>query len=143
MTRILVPLDADGDRTMRQVEALRDLPLETDAEVVLLHVYDPIDAHGTGVAGTSIDEINAAMEQLHGLPDGLPDADEQLRDAGYTTRLITAVDDVDTAILSVATDEAADLIVLATRKQSPVGKALFGSVAQSVILDATVPVLVI
>jgi len=33
--------------------------------------------------------------------------------------------------------------VLATRKQSPVGKALFGSVAQSVILDASVPVLVI
>jgi Universal stress protein UspA and related nucleotide-binding proteins len=143
MTRILVPLDADGDRTMRQVEALRDLPLETDAEVLLLHVYDPIDAHGTGVAGTSIDEINAAMERLHGLPDELPEADEQLQGAGYSTRLITAVDEVDTAILSVAEAETVDLIVLATRKQSPVGKALFGSVAQSVILDASVPVLVI
>ena len=138
-----MPLDADGDRTMRQVEALRDLPLETDAEVLLLHVYDPIDAHGTGVAGTSIDEINAAMEQLHGLPDELPEPDEQLQGTGYTTRLITAVDEVDTAILSVAEAETVDLIVLATRKQSPVGKALFGSVAQSVILDASVPVLVI
>lgn len=38
MTRILVPLNADGDRTMRQVEALRELPLETDVEVLLLHV---------------------------------------------------------------------------------------------------------
>ena len=110
MTRILVPLDADGDRTMRQVEALRDLPLETDAEVLLLHVYDPIDAHGTGVAGTSIDEINAAMERLHGLPDELPEADEQLQGAGYSTRLITAVDEVDTAILSVAEAETVESV---------------------------------
>lgn len=143
MTRILVPLDDDDDRTMRQVEAIRGLPFGPEVEVLLLHVYDPIDAPGTGVAGTSIDEINAAMEQLHGLPSGLERADSHLQEAGYSTRLVTAVDDADSAILTVALEEDADLIVLATRKQSPVGKALFGSVAQSVILDAEMPVLVV
>lgn len=37
-------------------------------------------------------------------------------------------------------DEGANYIVVAGRKRSPVGKALFGSVAQSVLLNASVPV---
>ena len=36
-----------------------------------------------------------------------------------------------------------DLLVLGARRRSPVGKALMGSVAQTIILDASVPVLVV
>ncbi|ELZ05922.1 universal stress protein [Natrialba asiatica] len=41
---------------------------------------------------------------------------------------------------SYADDNGANYIVVAGRKRSPVGKALFGSVAQSVLLNASVPV---
>lgn len=143
MTTVLLPLDADEARTKRQIDVLATLQLAEAPEVILLHVYEPIDAPGTGVAGTSIDEINAAIEELQGLPSGLKAADEQLQDAGYSTRLVTEVDDADDAILAVAEREGVDVIVLATRRQSPVGKALFGSVAQSVILDTDIPVLVV
>jgi nucleotide-binding universal stress UspA family protein len=37
----------------------------------------------------------------------------------------------------------ADLLVIGARRRSPVGKALLGSVAQTVILEAALPVLVV
>jgi nucleotide-binding universal stress UspA family protein len=36
-----------------------------------------------------------------------------------------------------------ELLVIGARRRSPVGKAFLGSIAQNVILDADVPVLVV
>ena len=36
-----------------------------------------------------------------------------------------------------------DLLVVGARRRSPVGKALLGSVTQTIILEASVPVLVV
>ncbi|SEW30764.1 universal stress protein [Natrinema salifodinae] len=43
-------------------------------------------------------------------------------------------------IVNYADDDQASYVVVAGRKRSPVGKALFGSVAQSVLLNSPVPV---
>ncbi|RKD88029.1 universal stress protein [Halopiger aswanensis] len=43
-------------------------------------------------------------------------------------------------IVSYAEDKGARYIVVAGRNRSPVGKALFGSVAQSILLNASIPV---
>lgn len=53
------------------------------------------------------------------------------------------VPDVAEAVLTAAAETAAVLIVVGIRHRSPVGKALMGSVAQRVILDAEVPVLAV
>ena len=71
MTTVLVPLDADENRTQRQVDALTALSLGAEVEVLLLHVYEPVDAPGMDMAGSSIADINEALEDLQGLRRGL------------------------------------------------------------------------
>ena len=46
------------------------------------------------------------------------------------------------AILGLATSEQADLLVIGSRRRSPVGKLIMGSTVQRVLLDAPMPVLV-
>ena len=51
------------------------------------------------------------------------------------------VDDVAAAVVAIADAEGAAQIVVGVRRRTAVGKALLGSVAQRVILDAHCPVL--
>jgi nucleotide-binding universal stress UspA family protein len=53
------------------------------------------------------------------------------------------VPDIADAVLDVAREEGATLIVVGVRHRTPVGKMLLGSVAQRVILDAACPVLAV
>ena len=53
------------------------------------------------------------------------------------------VPDIADAVLAVAKEEDATLIVVGVRHRTPVGKMLLGSVAQRVILDASCPVLAV
>ena len=47
------------------------------------------------------------------------------------------------AVLGVAEEVGAELLVVGIRRRSPVGKALLGSNAQRIILNATCPVLTV
>jgi nucleotide-binding universal stress UspA family protein len=51
--------------------------------------------------------------------------------------------DVGDQVLAVASDVAADLIVIGLRRRTPVGKLLMGSVAQRVLLGAECAVLAV
>lgn len=68
---------------------------------------------------------------------------EQLSRAGVKGEVLTPGSELDPAeqILDTAAEVGADLIVLGTRKRTPVGKFLLGSTIQKVILDAESPVL--
>jgi nucleotide-binding universal stress UspA family protein len=51
--------------------------------------------------------------------------------------------DIADEILKIATEVAADAIVIGIRHRTPVGKLLLGSVAQRVIIDAACPVIAV
>ena len=106
----------------------------------------------------------AALQQvplavLHVLEFGQPDTEQHqdamsreiqhtLVTAGVTTldwSLFTATDEDGRAAALVALTEqvGADLLVIGSRRRTPIGKFLLGSTVQRVVLDSPVPVLVV
>ena len=58
-------------------------------------------------------------------------------------RRAAADSEVNDALLGLIEEVDADLVVVGARRRSPIGKAFLGSTAQSVVLGATSPVLVV
>jgi len=101
-----------------------------DTDLAVLHVADSLDrdreeAYRLGVG----DQIETALGGGPGVPWQLHLA---TAGPGLADTLLGLVDKVD-----------ADLLVIGARRRSPVGKAILGSVAQTVILRASIPVLVV
>ncbi len=101
-------------------------------DLAVIHVTDSaldLDATEANKAGIS-DEIAQVMEEA-----GLADIDWNLH--------LSTEDHIADAVTDLAESVGAELLVIGARRRSPVGKFLLGSSAQSIILDATMPVLVV
>ncbi|SEN11578.1 Nucleotide-binding universal stress protein, UspA family [Halorientalis persicus] len=126
MYEILMPIDTDTDRALRQARAVEDLPGGSeDVHVTVLHSFTD------NPSGASITQLQSARR-----------AESHLEDAGYSVTLDERSGSPADAILDVAAEDDVDLICIGGRKRSPTGKVLFGSVTQSVLLDADRSVLV-
>lgn len=133
--RVLVPIDGNEDRSQRQAEHVLSMPNAAETlDVTLLHVYPTIEG---GDAGT--ERVGDQMGQ----PDSIDTVRQMLSDNGIAVETREREGDVGDTILAVAREIGPDIIVMAGRKRSPVGKAIFGSVTQTVILNADFPVTVV
>lgn len=134
MYRVLLPVDTDEDRALAQAQYVTGLPDASESvAATLLFVFQ-----GEG------DEL---PEELRGFNSAtrigsIRRARKHLEDHGVETRIVEDSGDTVADILDVAEEQDIDAIVLGGRKRSPVGKALFGSVTQSVILETDLPVVV-
>lgn len=139
-TVLLAVGGGDADRTDLLAETVVDIAGPADAAVTLAHVF-------TG------EELENARNQLDYDPDSAVDPDEvasrhattrslgeNLSNAGVAHSVRGSVGPHGEAIVELATDVGADLIVVGGRKRSPTGKAVFGSTAQEVMLNAPCPV---
>jgi len=114
--------------------ALREAGREASmrqTSLAVIHIGESMDldlfeAYRAGIS----DDIAKAMGAA-----GIDSADWQLH--------MAAGDDVAEKVLELATEADAELLVIGARRRSPVGKFLLGSVTQSIILDAPIPVLVV
>lgn len=132
---VLVPIDANEARSQRQIEHVTSIPDASESvTVTLLYVYSTIEG---GDAGT--ERVGNHM----GRPDNIDTVSQILRDSDITVETREEEGDVGDTIVSVAKEINPDVIVMAGRRRSPVGKALFGSVTQEVILNADFPVTVV
>jgi nucleotide-binding universal stress UspA family protein len=125
MTHIVMAVDDDEDRAERQ--AKRILNLDWDREklsVTVLHVFTD------NIEGAGITQFRPAREAV-----------DILEDAGIEVAADESSGDPAERVIAYARNEGADVICVAGRKRSPAGKAVFGSVSQSVMLDSEVPVL--
>jgi nucleotide-binding universal stress UspA family protein len=130
----------DADRTDSLAETVTDTAGPTGADVVLAHVFTE-------------EEYDTALERLAFPddadvdPDTVADRHETvrtlrtvLRDTGIHTSVRGSVGAHGDEIVVLADEIGADLAVVGGRKRSPTGKAVFGSVAQNVMLNAPCPV---
>lgn len=125
MTRLLVGTDG-AEASQQLVEYLRHLVEEDDS------VY-ALNSHPGGDE-TSTEEIEAGDTALEVLVDGLGGAAEVERH--QLVRGNQPVED----LLAAADEWDADEFVIGIRKRSPVGKVVFGSTAQNLLLSADRPV---
>ncbi|WP_440763833.1 universal stress protein [Natronorubrum sp. DTA7] len=143
MYKVLLPVDEDDDRANEQVDAVLSLPGDIDElSVTVLHVIEEIDTMPDEAGAAVIDDVNESLSELQDVPDSVETVERRLEDAGVETTRQVMVGQPAEGIRQIAGDDGADAIVLGTRKRSPVGKAVFGSVTQSVILEADRPVIV-
>ncbi len=113
----------------------------TGAEVVLTHVFTDEEFDGIrsklGVDPTSEGSTPDAVAERHTTTRALAKA---LDEAGVDYSIRGAVGDHADEVVGVASAVEADRVVVGGRRRSPAGKAVFGSVAQEVILSSPCPV---
>ena len=134
MYRVLLPVDTNEDRALAQARFVAGLPEASDAvEAIVLFVFE-----GSG------DDVPEELARFNSASrvGSVRRAREYLDDHDVAVEIHEDSGDTVADILGVADDHDVDAIVLGGRKRSPVGKALFGSVTQSVILETDRPVVV-
>ncbi|MFC7075969.1 universal stress protein [Haloarcula halophila] len=132
MYRVLVPVDDDPDRARGQAAFVADLPGGTDeVEAIVTHALTPEQAEAPEDL-KSVDRV----ETVRLVRDTL---DER----GIDYQLAEARTPPADGILDLAAEFDVDQIVMGSRKRSPTGKVVFGSVAQQVLLEGDVPVTVV
>jgi nucleotide-binding universal stress UspA family protein len=85
-----------------------------------------------------VDARRAGQEQLERVGRDLAELGTP-----FEVRQIEEGNDAAEALLKVAEEEKASVLVIGIRHRSPVGKLLLGSIAQRVLLDAPCPVLAV
>jgi nucleotide-binding universal stress UspA family protein len=138
MYRVLLPIDDNEERTKRAANLVADLPGQPEEiGAIVLNVDEPYSV-GDGTGRVSPEEFFDEEDY----PDTVGPALEILEEAGIDPEKRRAHGSPSEQILAVADEVDVDLIAISGRKKSPTGKVLFGSVTQSVILDADRPVAV-
>ena len=126
MYHVVIGVDDNEERAMACAKAVADLPGgAAETRVTVIHSFTD------NPSGASAPQLASVR-----------DVTDFLEEQGIDVEVTESSGDPADQLLEAAQEGDADLIVVAGRKRSPTGKALFGSVTQSVILNAERPVMV-
>lgn len=140
MYTVIMPIDENEERALAIADAVKDLPdSDTAIEAVVFHVIEDFRVADDSGGIIDSDDLKDDIEP----PESVEMALRALESANVSTSVRDGHGDPATEILDTAATVDADLIALSGRKRSPAGKAVFGSVTQSVILSADRPVMVV
>lgn len=140
--KIVVPIDGSG-WSERAIPHAVDLARISNGEVILLHIFKPpLHEYADTLAlagneeqiGRIRDDVKQHMMAIR----------SQLRSQGVECRVqvIEAVG-IASQICDYVNEEGADLVVMSTHGRSGIARFVFGSIAQKVMQDVDVPVLLI
>ena len=139
-TILLAVGPGDADRASALAEAVANVASPAGARVVLAHVFT--DEEFEGVVGQldydpasdiDTDEVASRHSTIREISRSLDDDDIEFSVKGR-------VGPHGEKIVELAKEIGADMVFVGGRKRSPTGKAVFGSTAQEVMLNAPCPV---
>lgn len=131
MKRLLVPLDNNLERAMRQAEYVTNIPCASEqVDSILAHTFtgEERSVSKDMQRPNRVETVRRAKERL------------EEEDIAVETQEISSPPA--NGIIELAEEQGIDHIVMGGRKRSPTEKAILGSTTQKVILNADIPVTV-
>lgn len=137
---IAIGPEEDTDRLEALASTVVDLAGPADATAELLRVFE--DDEFEGIMGRLDNEFasDATPADVAGHLSPIREIGDRLTAAGIECNVDGAIGDYGPLIVREAESLDSDLVVVGGQKQSPAGKAMFGSTAQHVLLNAHCPV---
>lgn len=150
MYRVLLPVDNNEPRARAQVEAVLELSAAAgDLAVDIVHVHDGVSttnaewAAGDSFTETYAEEMAENVRNADRIPSSVETAADLLESSDLEFVVHERSGEPAKEILELAAELDSNAIILGVSRRSPVGKVLFGSVVQAVILDSDRPVTVV
>lgn len=133
MYTVLITIPENQSEAAKIKETVQEMPLiPHEADLHVLSVHDETEIEEKSWTGKKVDKF----------PDILADPASELKESQFEVTLHRRFGNPVEKIERTVSEVDANLIVIGGRKRSPVGKALFGSTAQSIILRTNIPVLI-
>lgn len=140
---VLTDRDGDEDVDERLLDAANRYATGTDTELVVCKFIDrdqyQRDARNDAREGNQASTVDIIEEEAK--TDAAAVAERAFSD-DVTVRTLGAAGSLPKKIIAVADEEDCDHVFVSGRKRSPTGKALFGDIAQSILLRFDGPVTV-
>jgi nucleotide-binding universal stress UspA family protein len=142
-TVLLAVGEKDDDRLDDLASITADIAGPSGASVALAHVFTE-EEYEKARDNLNFDRDSEVTPDvtarryvnIQGLIDDMEDAGVEHTEHGR----LAEEDAVGETVVEIAEDVDADLVVIGGRRRSPSGKAVFGSIAQNVLLNAPCPV---
>ena len=149
--KILVPIEDISSAGLALSQA-RELAKPTGASVVVMHIVAPEnplltnDEHVAGVhAAAQIVEMAQKEEKAHFEVERaeFQPAVDSFNSEGIDASLLVISGNAHNEIVRVVNEQGVDLVILSTHGRRGVSRALLGSVADEVVHDVGVPVMIV
>lgn len=136
---VIVAAVDTSDRSSIVLDQAVTLAKSFDETVHVIHVMTRSEAINTETSSITSDDA-IEIEELRETAEDV--ASDSLEDRGddIETKAVGRIGDPADEVVEYATERDAQYIVVSPRHRSPTGKVIFGSVAQSILLEASCPV---
>lgn len=145
MYHIVIPVDEDETRATAAVQFITNLGddsgLDVNLENVSVSIVNVFEEFKAIDEGGNVSSEDLYDEERY--PESVLTTRDRLTDAGISVDLVRRHGKPGEEVVEYADSVDADNIVVPGRKRSPVGKAVFGSVTQDIVLNAGQPVTIV